>query len=57
MELTPGDREAIAADTATIVGDLLQQPDAFAGGNWSRLEGLVGAERVAVGVRGVLVLR
>lgn len=43
MKLAPDDVERIAGDTETIVGDVLSGSDAFAGGNWSRLEGLGGA--------------
>jgi thiol-disulfide isomerase/thioredoxin len=40
MQHTPDNVDGIRADTETIVGDLVGGPDAFAGGNWSRLEGL-----------------
>jgi hypothetical protein len=39
-KLTPGATEAIAADARQILGEALATPDAFAGGNWSRLEAL-----------------
>jgi len=39
-ELTPAATDAIAADAALVLGDLLASPDAFAHGNWSRLQGL-----------------
>jgi len=41
MKLTPG-AEAIGADARTVLADLLASPDAFSGGNWSRL-GAIGA--------------
>jgi thioredoxin-like negative regulator of GroEL len=37
-KLTPEAHAAIAADAATILDDLLASPDAFAHGNWSRLQ-------------------
>lgn len=40
LELAPADSATIRADGETILADLLASPDAFAGGNWSRLEGL-----------------
>ncbi len=40
LELAPADSATIRADGDTILADLLASPDAFAGGNWSRLEGL-----------------
>jgi hypothetical protein len=40
VKLTPEAGERIATDTATILGDLLASADPFAGGNWSRLQGL-----------------
>lgn len=40
MKYTPDRATAISSDTDTIVGDLLSGPDAFSGGNWTRLQGL-----------------
>jgi hypothetical protein len=37
-KLTPDATEAIGADAAVIFSDLLASPDAFAHGNWSRLQ-------------------
>jgi thiol-disulfide isomerase/thioredoxin len=37
-KLTPEAHDAIAADAATILDDLLASPDAFSHGNWSRLQ-------------------
>jgi thiol-disulfide isomerase/thioredoxin len=45
LQYTPDKVEMISADTETIVGDLLAGPDAFAGGNWSRLQALATAMR------------
>ena len=42
-QLTPEATDAIAADAATILGDLLASPDAFSHGNWSRLQGVATA--------------
>ena len=41
--LTPEAKDAIAIDAAVILGDVLATPDAFAGGNWTRLEAIDGA--------------
>lgn len=43
MKLAPDETEAIAADGAALLADLLAGPDAFAGGNRSRLEGVLAA--------------
>jgi len=43
MKLTPDATTSIAADSRTILGDLLGSPDAFSGGNWARLQGLATA--------------
>ena len=40
MKYTPDAAEAIAADADVVLSELLEGPDAFAGGNWSRLSGL-----------------
>ena len=40
IKLTPEAGEQISADAQTIVGELLTSPDAFSGGNWTRLESL-----------------
>lgn len=40
MKQTPEATEAIAADLAQLLDDALTGPDAFAGGNWARLESL-----------------
>ena len=42
MKLTP-DSPRIPADARAIVGEVLASPDAFAGGNWSRLQSLQSA--------------
>lgn len=43
MQQTPEATEAIGADLARVLDDALAGPDAFAGGNWSRLESLATA--------------
>jgi len=40
LRLTPEASETVATDGATILGDALGTPDAFAGGNWSRLQAI-----------------
>jgi thioredoxin-related protein len=40
MSLTPDARKTITADGATILGDVLATPDAFAHSNWSRMQSL-----------------
>ena len=42
MKLTP-DSPRIAPDARAIVGEMLASPDAFAGGNWARLQSLQSA--------------
>jgi thiol-disulfide isomerase/thioredoxin len=42
MSLTP-DSPRLAADLRLIVAEVLASPDAFAGGNWARLQGLQSA--------------
>ncbi|GMU66378.1 MAG: hypothetical protein AMXMBFR36_26520 [Acidobacteriota bacterium] len=43
MKQTPDATEVIAADLAQVLDDALAGPDAFAGGNWGRLESLAAA--------------
>jgi hypothetical protein len=38
--LAPDDAAAIAADATQILDEVLATPDAFAGGNWSRLQAI-----------------
>jgi hypothetical protein len=45
MKLTPEASDAIAADLGQVLEDALAGPDAFAGGNWARLETLGAALR------------
>jgi len=40
LTLTPEAADAVRADGGAILADLLASPDAFSGGNWSRLQGL-----------------
>jgi len=40
LSLTPDAASTVREDGTAILTDLLASPDAFAGGNWSRLEGL-----------------
>jgi len=43
MQLAPDDAAAIRTDGELILGDVLATSDAFAGGNWIRLQGIVKA--------------
>lgn len=43
MKQTPEATSAIAADLSQLLDDALTGPDAFAGGNWARLESLAAA--------------
>lgn len=43
MKLAPDEAEAIETDGAALLADLLAGPDAFSGGNRSRLEGVLAA--------------
>lgn len=40
LSLTPGATVVVRGDGGAILADLLSSPDAFSGGNWSRLQGL-----------------
>jgi hypothetical protein len=57
MKQTPDATEAIAADLAQLLDDALAGPDAFAGGNWSRLEALGAALAAWRGAAGAPVER
>ena len=43
MDLSPDSSERIEADSVAVLGELLEHADAFAGGNYSRLDSLEGA--------------
>jgi len=45
IDLQPENKETIETDSLEILGELLSQPDAFAGGNYSRLDSLDSAYR------------